>query len=425
MHTQQKVEEEIVAPGPNEQGQGAPETVNTADQHTPEAVTTALVAATPEPDFIEGEVVEDLSEDGPDFIAKHPSSPRIRSFLPIVLTTLTCFVFVMMSSLLPILNPTATITIIPTENEIVTTATLLVGQGTHDIPGRLLPPLTLAQTITALATGHRHQQAQVAHGTVTLYNGLLTAQTITAGMLLTGTDGIRVITEQQVTIPAATPPIEGQVTVPAHALHSGSQGNIAAYDINTPCCLTAVKAVNTVAFQGGRDEREYTVITQGDINTAATALKTTLAQSTRAALVAQLAPGEGLITPTCIVHVIPDHRPGDEATHIKISVSESCPAIAYDSVALEEQATYILTNEAAPRLGVYYLLVGAIQVSVIHAIISNYSDHLPARLLSACGASQGYTKKRATAGSNEIQTVQINQTSYKDMPDHQTSGLQR
>src|SRR5260370_22630388 len=167
MHTQQKVEEETVAPGPNEQGQGAPETVNTADQHTPEAVTTALVAATPEPDFIEGEIVEDLSEDGPDSIAKHPSSPRIRSFLPMVLTALTCFVFVMMSSLLPILNPAAIITIIPTEHEIAATATLLVGQGTHDIPGRLLPPLTIAQTTTALATGHRHQQAQVAHGTVT------------------------------------------------------------------------------------------------------------------------------------------------------------------------------------------------------------------------------------------------------------------
>jgi len=152
-------------------------------------------------------------------------------------------------------------------------------------------------------------------------------------------------------------------------LHSGIQGNIVAYDINTPCCLTAVKAVNTVAFQGGQDEREYTVITQGDINTAATALKTALAQSTHAALAAQLALGEGLITPTCIVQSIPDHRPGDEATHVKISVSESCPAIAYESPALEEQAAHVLTNVAARRLGAHYLLVGAIQVSVIRATI--------------------------------------------------------
>jgi len=177
MHTQQKAEEETAAPGPNEQGPLVPGPGNPSEQHTPEPATTALVAVTPEPEIIEGEVVEDLSEDRPDSMAEHPSSPRIRSFLPMMLTILTCLVFVLMSSLLPILNPTATIMIIPTEHEIATTATLLVGQGTHDIPGRLLSPLTITQTITALATGRKHQQAQAAQGLITFYNALPTPHT--------------------------------------------------------------------------------------------------------------------------------------------------------------------------------------------------------------------------------------------------------
>jgi len=226
MQTQQKAEEETAALGPNEQGQEVPGSGNPSEQYTLEPATAALIAVTPEPEIIEGEVVEDLSEDRPDPIAVHASSPRIRSFLPMVLTILTCLVFVMMSSLLPTLNPTATITIIPTEHEVATTATFLVGQGTQNIPGRLLPHLTITQTTTALATGRRHQQAQAAQGLITFYNALPIPQAIPTGELLTGSDGVEVATLQDALIPAGSLATNGQVTVPAQAVNAGPQGNI-------------------------------------------------------------------------------------------------------------------------------------------------------------------------------------------------------
>ena len=55
-------------------------------------------------------------------------------------------------------------------------------------------------------------------------------------------------TGQDATIPAGNPPSYGQVTVAAHAIQSGSRGNIAAYDINEACCALSVLAKNTEPF---------------------------------------------------------------------------------------------------------------------------------------------------------------------------------
>ncbi len=43
--------------------------------------------------------------------------------------------------------------------------------------------------------------------------------------------------------------------------------------------------------------------------------------------------------------------------------------IAHDAVALQKKATQVLMRELAQRRGTYYSLVGAVQVSVLHARI--------------------------------------------------------
>lgn len=117
--------------------------------------------------------------------------------------------------LLLFLAQTPTITLVPVVRDLSTTATIVAAPGTSTgarIQARLLPPLTLAQTKTASATGKGHQDAEAAMGTITCYNSLFTFQTIAAGSALTGSDGIRVVTDQLAVIPAAlatTPPTCG------------------------------------------------------------------------------------------------------------------------------------------------------------------------------------------------------------------------
>jgi hypothetical protein len=277
--------------------------------------------------------------------------------------------------LLLFLTPTVTITLVPIVRDLSTTATMVAGAGTPTgahIPMRLLLPLTLTQTTTTPATGRGHQNALAARGTITFYNGLFTSQTIATGTTLTGSDGVQVVTDQLAVIPAArasTPPTYGQVIVSAHAKDPGPQGNIPVRDIHQACCLPSVLAQNTAAFQGGRYERDYTVVTREDIDHGVASLTTMLIQSAHAAFIAQIRAHEALTTPACTSRITADPQAGAEAATATITVSEQCAAITYDAKALQEEAAQVLTRALAQRGGAHYRLVGAVQVSVLHARI--------------------------------------------------------
>jgi len=312
---------------------------------------------------IEGEVIEIASPDPSEDYTPPKQTPY---WLLIPWTILFCLLFVAASSLVPLLSPSATIIILPAEKSLSLTDSMKV-------QGRELPPLTLMQSTTASATGKHHQPARRAAGTITFYNGLLTSQTIAAGTIFTGHDGVKIITDQAAVIPAGNPPSYGQVSVSAHAVFAGPSGNIPAYAINTACCATSVVAKNTGAFSGGAAAREYLVVTRTDINNAATSLLVTLSQSEVAALQAQLHPGEALITPSCTPHVASDHRPGDEAKHVSVTVSVTCTGIAYDANMLYQDATQLLTSQATTTLGATYSLIGAIQVTIVNATITDHT----------------------------------------------------
>ncbi len=306
-----------------------------------------------------------------------PLDPRMHASLArwtagvgvVLLLTMIAF------QVLTFLTPTPIITLVPVVRDFSTTATMMAVAGTPTgayIPARLLPPLTLIQTKTAIATGKGHQDAKAAMGTITFYNGLFASQTIAADTTLTGSDSVQVVTDQLAVIPAAlatTPPTYGQVTVSAHAFEPGPQGNIPVRDINQACCLPSVLAQNTVAFQGGQQERDYTVVTREDLDHGVASLTATLIQSAHAAFTAQLTTNEALVTPACTRTVTADHRAGAEAATVTVTVAEQCAAIAYDEAALHEQATQVLSRELAQRVGTHYHLVSTVQASVLHARI--------------------------------------------------------
>jgi len=282
----------------------------------------------------------------------------------------TVFIFVLclfllidsFSSYLPtVLASTATIVITPDQQNI----TLKTDIGLESIHTRTLPALTLSQNETVRATGKGHQNASYATGSITFYNGLLTAQTIPAGTVLIGSDGITVVTTQDAYITPANPPTEGQTTVSARALQIGSQGNIGAKDIDTACCVTSVLAVNSSAFQRGQDARDFTYVTKQDIQNAFTPIEKTVSQSLQSALTSQLTSQESLLPLTCKPIIRSDHQVGDEVATVTVTVSESCSAIAYTTRAVQDRAVHVIQTHAEQVLGMDYMLFGSIRTNII------------------------------------------------------------
>ncbi len=177
--------------------------------------------------------------------------------------------------------PIVTVTIMPAVQSVTVRGTVHLG--------RLIPPITLSQAATTKTSGRGHEDAKQARGFITLYNGQFTAQTVPAGTMLTGADGRQIVTDQDALIPAGNPPSYGQVSVSAHTVAAGASGNIAAYDINQPCCAAAVRAENVNTFSGGQDERNFQTVAKADIDNAASPLKTALSASINGAFHGQLA----------------------------------------------------------------------------------------------------------------------------------------
>ncbi len=308
------LEEAALTEHTNEQ-KPQPEASETAYSPEPEAAqpepqkpeTTALVPT--EPEVIEGEVIE---IEPPEVSEDHTPPKQKPYWLLIPLTIFLCLVFLAGSLLLPVLTPPATITLIPVEKSVSTTTTI-------QVQGRQLAPLTLMQSMSVEATGKRHQDATRAEGTITFYNGLLSSQTIAAGTILTGKDGVHVITDQAAIIPAGNPPIYGQVTVSAHAVLAGTQGNIQTFNINAACCATSVVAKNTQDFTG--------------------------------------------CTPT----VLSNKKIGDEAKQVIVTVSVTCGGITYVAHKVYALATQLLTSQAEKTLGATYALIGNMQVGIVQA----------------------------------------------------------
>ena len=265
----------------------------------------------------------------------------------------------------------ATITIVPTEQQITMTSTITLATrqtaNAAQVPGRTLAAVTMSQQQTIPTTGTIHQDATAAHGTITFYNAAPFAQTIAAGTLLTGTDGVQVVTDQDAMLPAVAYPTLGYTTVAAHAVIAGPAGNMAGSAIYGPCCRLNVSAVNS-AFTGGQVARDYRTVTPQDINTVAASLTKSLMQGEQAALQTQVLSDETLITSLPCQHSItPDHRPGEEAAWVAITVSETCTGMVYNTQAMQSRFQQLVRQQATTQLGEGYALSGPITATVTQA----------------------------------------------------------
>jgi hypothetical protein len=257
--------------------------------------------------------------------------------------------------------PTVTVTMLAKSQIVSLTGTL------HLV--RLLNPITVSQSTMAATTGKGHQDSKQATGLITFYNGQFQSVAVPAGTILTTSDDVLIATDQGALLPAGNPPAYGQATVSAHAIIPGARGNIAAYAINVACCAPSVLAKNTQSFTGGQDERDFHTVSQNDIDHAGTPLNTALTRSVSGALQAQVANSESLQTLPCTPTVRSDHLAGQESREVKVTVSETCGAVAYSNDALRAQATALLTFQATQRLGAGYTLGGEIHLTIRQATV--------------------------------------------------------
>ena len=327
------------------------------------------------------------------------------------------------TQLIALLTPTATIAITPEVRTITLENAVTLG--------KLLSPITLTQSQTVPATGHGHQDARRATGTLTFYNGLSTVQQVAAGTVLTGQDGNSVATDASMSIPSANPPSFGETSVPAHAVQTGAAGNIQAEDVNATLS-TGLYVKNLTAFTGGQDERDYKIVTQVDRNTAAASLQAKVSASMTAALQEQLLPGQSLHTLLCTPVTTANYVPGEEATSLTVSVSETCSAVAYDTQQLNARATQLLSAQATHTLGPGYLLAGNVRVRVTKATTTLVTSSVV--LAFTCVGTYAYTlneqaqqriktllagKPRLTALRLLLQQRGIQTASINGIPDNQ------
>jgi hypothetical protein len=265
-------------------------------------------------------------------------------------------------------TPTATITLVPKSVQIQTTENIIVvtdraGTTNNEIPGRMLSPITMSQTEIVATTGRTYLAARPGRGTITFYNASLSAQTIPAGTLLTGSDGAQAVTDDSIAVPAAKYPTFGAASVSAHSIQEGVAGNIKAGDIYGACCFLNISAVSS-AFSGGQVAQDYQSVSASDVERAKAHLKTNLTQMVSAAVQTQVHSSETLLTPLrCSPSMSADHEVGDQATQVQVTVTQSCAGVAYETQSFRQLVTHAQT-QAAKQQSEHYNLSGEIQATI-------------------------------------------------------------
>lgn len=261
------------------------------------------------------------------------------------------------------IQPSATITLVSTETTVTTRAAI-------SLSAHLFTPLTFTQSQTVPTTGRTHQNATYATGYVTFYNALTQQQTIDAGTLLTGADGIQIVTDQIAYIPAAQLPTDGQATVSAHAVNPGSDGNINAGDINGTCCREYILVRNTNPFTGGQNERDYQSVAKTDIQHVVSNVSQQFQQTLQEKTTSLAAASETLIQPIpCTTSVASDHPAGAEATQVTVTIHETCTPVAYNTNDFKGQAENVLTQAAKQKYGTGYSLIGNVETGIEKTLI--------------------------------------------------------
>ena len=276
-----------------------------------------------------------------------------------------------LAKILPGAATPVTVTITPASKAlnntyVISAVTLTPDPAQNQVAARVIASVSPAQSKTVKTTGVGHVPGVQAKGQLTFYNAFSHPQTIAVGTVLTDANGVQLVNDAAAMIPAATPPTEGSVTVSAHAIAAGVNGNISAFDFdNVSCCTSGVTVQNTAAFSGGLDAFSYAFVEQSDIDDVVNPFQASLTRTAQVSLKAQLHPGEQFVSsPQCMPGITSDHQAADRATSVSVTVTVTCTGEVYDHQAAQSVAANLLRQEAARDPGPGYALVGNLVTDV-------------------------------------------------------------
>lgn len=242
------------------------------------------------------------------------------------------------------------------------------------------------QSKSVTATGAGHILPKAATGQLTFYNGSNQDYWIGSTTAIPGPNGVFVVPDEPVDIPAAHPPTEGTITVNAHTTTAGTNGNMAAGAINTNCCAsgTFVTVVSS-AFTGGKDGIDYSYLQRSDVDGIVNQLRSMFSQQAQNSLKGQIKPHEQLLNPPCTMQSSADHPIGDQGqkvTTATITVNATCTGLAYDTGGAQILAQDLLKRKAASDLGPNYVLTGTIMTK---QVIIDVQDSVVTLQVAAAG----------------------------------------
>lgn len=258
----------------------------------------------------------------------------------------------------------------------------------YQIQARQLSYTTPPQSKTVNSTGIVQKLGLQAKGTLTFYNGKTVQQTVAAETVFTDSQGIQIINDVPVIIPAAIPPTEGQATVQVHAVNTGLNGNISVLDFNTNCCTpdNTIFVKNLSPFTGGRDTISYRFVQQSDIDSAATFLEQSLTPNAQTSLQSQIHANEALVSPIlCNSMPTSDHNANDRADSVKVTVVVTCTGEVYDKQAAESMTVALFKQETTQNLGPGYQLTGNVKTTIVQVKTVNPTGSLLALQVRATG----------------------------------------
>ncbi|MHB8599467.1 MAG: baseplate J/gp47 family protein [Ktedonobacteraceae bacterium] len=275
-------------------------------------------------------------------------------------------------------TPSATVTIVPASQTVTGNFAILAVTGTpnssqREVQARELSYTTPVQSKTVNATGQGHIPATQAKGSLTFFNALGSTQTVGAGTVFT-VNGVQIVNSVPAVIPGANPPTEGSTTVAAHAVNTGTSGNVGAYALSLqPCCATGISVENTVAFTGGQNQQDFTIVQQSDIDNVANPLVNPTEQSALTSLKGQRHANEQLVgQPKCAPNVNANPSVGSKSQTVTVSVSAACSGEVYDHTGAIAMAVTSLQNQASKVPGANYKLVGQIVPTITQlAVVDN------------------------------------------------------
>nr|BBH95999.1 hypothetical protein KTA_41980 [Thermogemmatispora argillosa] len=270
------------------------------------------------------------------------------------------------AAMMPFGSPGATVTITPTSRDlknqyVITGVTGRPDAAQRQVQARLLTAAPAAQTKTVQATGHGQTPGVQAKGTITFSHNAGQDESVLQGTFFY-VRGMKVVTDATAYLPAGN----SSTSVPAHVEPAGSAGNLPAGAVNQYCCgpRLEILAVSS-AFTGGQDPQSFTYVQQSDIDSAANPLKASLAQQAQQQFQRQIRAGEQLIgQPNCSTNVKSDHRAGDHASSVTVTVSASCSGEAFDKQTALRLGASLLSQEASKSLGPGYAPVGQIVTTI-------------------------------------------------------------